>query len=51
MDFAALRIPEDLKKKLETIAKEEHRSLSNLIRLILIQWLEEKEKSQKKPSK
>ena len=49
MDFIAVRIPEEIKKKLETIAQEQHRPLSNLIRLILIQWLEENEKKTVKP--
>jgi predicted DNA-binding protein len=51
MGLIALRIPDDLEKKLKKLAEEDHRPLSNLIRLILIQWLEEKEKKPVKPSK
>jgi predicted transcriptional regulator len=48
MELIAVRIPDDMKKKLEKIAQAEHRPLSNLIRLILIEWLEKREK---KPTK
>jgi predicted DNA-binding protein len=52
MGLIALRIPDDLEKKLKKLAEEDHRPLSNLIRLILIQWLEEKEQpAPKKPGK
>ncbi|MBW1924198.1 MAG: ribbon-helix-helix protein, CopG family [Deltaproteobacteria bacterium] len=44
MELIAIRIPEEMKKKLEVLAREDHRSLSNLVRLILIQWLEKHEK-------
>ena len=49
MELIAVRIPEEMKEKLEKIAQEQHRPLSNLVRLILIQWLAEyeKESSQK----
>jgi predicted DNA-binding protein len=49
MDLIAVRIPEEMKERLEKIAQEQHRPLSNLVRLVLIQWLEqyEKESSQK----
>ena len=49
MELIAVRIPEEMKERLEKIALEEHRPLSNLVRLILIQWLAEyeKESSQK----
>jgi predicted DNA-binding protein len=49
MDLIAVRIPEEMKERLEKIAQEQHRPLSNLVRLILIQWLAEyeKESSQK----
>ncbi len=40
MELIALRIPEEIKRKLEKIAEKQHRPLSNLIRLILIEWLE-----------
>jgi predicted DNA-binding protein len=49
MELIAVRIPEEMKEKLEKVAQEQHRPLSNLVRLILIQWLAEyeKESSQK----
>jgi predicted DNA-binding protein len=49
MELIAVRIPEEMKERLEKIAQEQHRPLSNLVRLILIQWLAEyeKESSQK----
>ena len=49
MELIAVRIPEEMKERLEKIAQEQHRPLSNLVRLVLIQWLEqyEKESSQK----
>ena len=43
MELIAIRVPEDIKKKLEKMATEQHRPLSNLIRLILMQWLEKEE--------
>jgi len=46
----AVRIPEELKAKLEQYAKADHRPLSNLVRLILIEWLEaQEEKHGRKP--
>ena len=49
MELIAVRIPEEMKERLEKIAHEQHRPLSNLVRLVLIQWLadHEKESSQK----
>ena len=49
MELIAVRIPDEMKEKLEKVAQEQHRPLSNLVRLILIQWLAEyeKESSQK----
>jgi predicted DNA-binding protein len=44
MELIAVRIPEEMKERLEKIAQEQHRPLSNLVRLILIQWLAEYEK-------
>jgi predicted transcriptional regulator len=44
MGSIGLRLPDDLEEKLKKIADEDHRTLSNLIRLILIQWLEQNEK-------
>ena len=37
----AVRVTDEMKEELERIAKEQHRPLSNLVRLILIQWLEQ----------
>ena len=48
MELIAIRVPDKLKKKLEKMAEKQHRPLSNLIRLILIEWLEQQET---KPSK
>jgi predicted transcriptional regulator len=48
MKLIGVRIPEDLKEKLQKIADDQHRPLSNLIRLILIEWLEKYEKKAKK---
>lgn len=47
MKLIAVRIPEELKSKLQQIADSQHRPLSNLIRLILIEWIEEYEKKAK----
>lgn len=38
------RTTEDIKIKLDFIAQEENRTLSNLIETIILKWLEEKEK-------
>ena len=48
MELIAIRVPDEMKKRLEEIAEEQHRPLSNLIRLILMQWLEQEEKQAKK---
>ena len=48
MKLIAVRIPEELKEKLQNIADSQHRPLSNLIRLILIEWLEKYDKEDKK---
>ena len=37
-----IRITKDLKKKLEVLAQNEHRSFSNYVELILIKHIEEK---------
>jgi predicted DNA-binding protein len=44
MELIAVRIPEEMKEKLEKVAQEQHRPLSNLVRLILIPWLAQYEK-------
>ena len=50
MELLAVRLTEEMKEKLEKIAQDQHRPLSNLVRLILIEWLE-KQESEKKPKK
>jgi predicted DNA-binding protein len=37
-----IRITKDLKKKLEVLARKEHRSFSNYVELILVKHIEEK---------
>lgn len=49
MDLIAVRLPDELKEKLLKIAEEQHRPLSNLVRLIILEWLEKQEP--KKPKK
>lgn len=38
------RTTEDIKKKLDNIALDQNRTLSNMIETIIIKWLEEYEK-------
>ena len=40
----SIRLPLELKEKLERAAKEDQRSLNNLIVLILTRWVKEHEK-------
>lgn len=42
------RTNEDTKKKLDNIALEENRTMSNLIETIILKWLEEYEKKSQK---
>jgi predicted transcriptional regulator len=51
MDLIAIRVPEEMKKKLEEIAKSQHRPLSNLIRLVLMQWLKQHEEGKENVSR
>lgn len=44
----AFRVPDEIKEKLEKIAEEQYRPLSNLVRLIILQWLEEYERESPK---
>ena len=44
----AVRLPDEIKQKLEKIAQEQHRPVSNLVRLIILEWLEHQEKKGKK---
>ena len=39
---------EEIKKKLDSAALDQNRTLSNMIETIIIKWLEEYEKRQKK---
>jgi metal-responsive CopG/Arc/MetJ family transcriptional regulator len=48
MELIGVRLPQNLKEKLQQIADSQHRPLSNFIRLILIEWLEEYAKKAKK---
>lgn len=47
----SLKMEKDLKDRLNEIAKEENRSLSNLIETVLMKYAEEHEKPKKKPAK
>lgn len=42
------RTTEDTKKKLDNIALEENRTMSNLIETIVLKWLQEYEKNTQK---
>lgn len=42
------RTTEDIKKKLDNIAQEENRTMSNLIETIILKYLEEQEKKSQK---
>lgn len=42
------KVPEEIREKLDKIAEEERRPLSNLIRNIVIDWLKEHENKPKK---
>lgn len=43
-ETVTFRTTEEIKKKLDNIALEENRTLSNMIETIIIKWLEEYEK-------
>lgn len=43
MELVSLRLPDNMKDRLERIAEEEHRPLSNLLRLIIMDWLSRQE--------
>jgi predicted transcriptional regulator len=46
------KVTEEVKKKLEKLAEEDRRPLSNLVRNIVLDWLEDQEaKASKKPQK
>ena len=42
------RTTEDVKKKLDNMALEQNRTLSNMIETIVLKWLEEQEKNTQK---
>lgn len=46
-ETVTFRTTEEIKKKLDNIALEENRTLSNMIETIIIKWLEEYEKKAK----
>lgn len=46
-ETVTFRTTEEIKKKLDNIALEENRTLSNMIETIIIKWLEEYEKKTK----
>lgn len=39
-EFLHIRIDSDLKRKLEEVAKEEHRTLSNLVEYLIKEYVE-----------
>ena len=51
MELVTIRIPDEIKKKLDEIAHNDQRPLSNLIRLIITQWLKEQGHLKDKPKK
>ena len=51
MELVTIRIPDEIKKKLGEIAREEQRPLSNLVRLIITQWLKEHDHLKENPNK
>jgi predicted transcriptional regulator len=44
MDMIELRLPPEIRERLERIAEPQHRTLSNLIEFIILQWLEHEER-------
>ena len=40
--MVSTRLDPEVKKVLENMAEEQHRPLSNLVRLIILEWLEHK---------
>lgn len=46
MAVIGVRVPDEIKEQLEEIAKADHRPMSNLLRMIILEWLEEKEATQ-----
>lgn len=45
------KVPDEIKEKLDKLAEEERRPLSNLVRNIVLDWLAEHEKPPKKSKK
>ena len=43
MKLVTMRLPDEVKQKLDQIAKDQQRPLSNLIRFILTGWIEKQE--------
>ena len=48
MELIGVRLPKELKEKLEAIAEEQHRPLSNLVRIIIMEYLKNLDKKPKK---
>ena len=40
MKLIGFRVPKEARKKLEEIAKDQHRPLANMVRTIVLRWLE-----------
>jgi Arc/MetJ-type ribon-helix-helix transcriptional regulator len=49
MENVTIKLPEEVKEKLERLAIDDRRSMSNFVRNIVLDWLEGHEK--KKPKK
>jgi predicted DNA-binding protein len=51
MELVTIRLPEEVAQKLKEIAAEDGRPLSNLVRLIIVQWLKERGHIEEPPKK
>jgi predicted transcriptional regulator len=53
MELIGVRVSKEIKDKLQAIADEEQRPLSNLVRIIITDWLKgrEAQETKKKPRK
>jgi predicted transcriptional regulator len=48
MELITVRLPKKLKDKLQAIAEEQHRPLSNLVRIIIMEYLKNLDKKPEK---
>jgi len=48
MELIGVKVPKELKDKLQAIADEQHRPLSNLVRIIIMEYLKALDKKPKK---